>query len=213
MQFKSMACLLVVLMMMPSAWADTVEVTPAQDLTVRRNERNRDPGTEGGIHPKRIDEREARPLDRFAMIRFNSEQFGRDVRAAAFSIHARGDADGFGDGHFRFRLYGVRDGDPQDEAFTEGTYNPAADDTVFQDSRNMLDRRQVVVLGSFTADRGEQVNVSTPQLLAFIQQDTNGIVTLIIIRETDSGQNTTFDPRTSNNPPMLRLVVPDAAAE
>jgi len=70
------------------------------------------------------------------------------------------------------------------------------------------------MLGHFIVEQGRQsgsVSITGPELVAFLQADTNHLVTLIIRRETDeiagSGLVHAFaskeNPR--NAPPMLRL--------
>lgn len=76
------------------------------------------------------------------------------------------------------------------------------------------DPARATLLGHFVVEQGRQsgsVSLASPQLVAFLQADTNQIVTLIIRRETDeiarSGLVHAFaskeNPR--NSPPMLRL--------
>lgn len=177
------------------------EVIASQDLSVRR-------GTdkavkEKGIHPKKISRKEKHQLDRFAMIRFDHEDFGKDVRAVGLTLTPVI----FGDKKnkpMRFRVYGVNDGDEQDEKFDEKTYDPNAEDTIV-DRRisTVINRKQVSILGSFSTEKDEDVLFTTRNLLAFVRGDTNGTVTLVIVRETESGLNSTFAPRQSEKGPKL----------
>lgn len=191
------------------AGADLIEVAASEDLSIRRGDDGNPVKENGGIHPKKVSNKDESPLDRFAMIRFDSADFGKDVRAAALVLQPRtGDNDGF-TGRHRFRVYGVRDGDKEDEQFNEKDYKPGAEGTLFDGSRNMVDRRQVSVLGSFIAEPGEEVRLITSPLLAFIRADRNATVTLVITRQTDSGENSVFEPRTSENSPKLVLKLAD----
>lgn len=176
-------------------------VVASQDLSVRR-------GTdkavkEQGIHPKKISRKEKHKLDRFAMIRFDSEDFGKDVRAAGLRLTPVI----FGDHKnkpMRFRVYGVNDGDAYDEKFEEKTYDPAHEDSLV-DRRisTVLNRRQVSILGSFSTEKDEEVLFTSRSFLSLVRTDTNGTVTLIIVRETESGLNSTFAPRQSEKGPLL----------
>jgi len=187
----------------PALADEPIEVQASQDINVRRGEDNEGPVKENGIlHPKRAAD-EKHPLDRFSMMRFDSEDFGKEVRAAELVIHAK-DAQTH-DGRFRFRVYAVRDGDEQDETFTEKDYDPSADGTLFDGSTNMLDRKQVVVLGTFTTERGKEVRFSSNLLTSLIRADRNGTVTLVITRQTDGGSDSAFHDRASDSPPTLRL--------
>lgn len=213
---------LLALLVLP-AWAEEekddglTEVIASQDISVRR-------GTdkavkEKGIHPKKISRKEKHQLDRFALIRFDNEDFGKDVRAAGLRLKPVI----FGDHKnkpMRFRVYGVTDGDEQDEKFTEKDYDPNAEDTIV-DRRvsTVIDRKQVSILGSFSTEKDEEVLFSTRNFLAFVRADTNGTVTFVLIRETESGLNSTFAPRQSEDGPRLVMKLDkkasdeDAAAE
>lgn len=184
-----------------SARADEpIEVRATQDLSVSRGTDDTGPRKERIIHPKTVGD-DKHQLDRFAMIRFDSKDFGKGVRLAELQIQARDDETH--DGRYRFRVYGVRDGDKEDEAFTEKDYQPGAEGTLFDNSTNMLDRKQVSVLGTFSTEKGKTVHFSSTTLTAFLRSDTNGVVTLVIIRETESGKDSVFKDSSSDNPPKL----------
>ena len=189
---------------LPAMAQDPIQVTASEDLSVRRGDGEGGPVKERGLHPKTVSEKEKNPLDRFVMIRFDSADFGKDVRAVEFSIQARSD-DTY-DGRFRFRVYGVIDGDKEDEVITEKDYDPGAEGSLFDGSRNMLDRKQVAVLGSFSTKRGETVRFSSNLLTSFVRSDTNGTVTLVIIRESESPDNSVFEDRKTEHPPTLKMI-------
>ena len=207
MKYKiQIGCLLAALSVLPVHAEDEkddglTEVVASQDLSVRR-------GTdkavkESGIHPKKINRKEKHELDRFAMIRFDSADFGKNVRAVGLKLTPVI----FGDEKnkpMRFRVYGVNDGDKYDEQFEEKTYDPAHEDSLV-DRRisTVLDRKQVSILGSFSTEKDEDVLFSSRTLLSLVRTDTNGTVTLVIVRETESGLNSTFAPRQSKTPPTL----------
>lgn len=194
-------------------------VMASQDISVRRGTDKA--AKEKGIHPKKISRKEKHKLDRFAMIRFDSEDFGKGVRAVGLRLVPVT----FGDKKnkpIRFRVYGVTDGDEQDEKFTEKDYDPNAEDTIV-DRRisTVIDRKQVSILGSFSTEKDEEVLFTTRNLLAFVRADKNGTVTLVIVRETESPLDSTFAPRQSENGPRLVMKLeekeepaePDAEAE
>ena len=188
----------------PAALAVPIEVTASQDLSVSRGKGERNPGKQAGLHPKKINGDKYDYLERFAIIRFDSKDFGKNVTAAAFHISAK-DTDTH-DARFSFRLYAVRDGDKYDEKFTEEKYDPKNEDSVYKNNRNMLDARQVILLGHFRTERGRNVTFTRPGLLKLIQGDTNGTVTLIVTRDTESPKNSTFYDRRTENPPKLSII-------
>jgi len=188
----------------PLVNAEPIRVVASQDLTVMRGERD-EPKKSPGIHPKRVKQRDKSPLDRFALIRFDSDDLGRAVRGVALRLTPRsGENDSF-EGRHRFRVYAVRDGDPQDERFTEKTYEPGAAGALFDGSRLMIDRRQVATLGSFSAEPGQTVTFTSRALTAFIRTDTNATATIVLVRATDNGKNSVFKRRTSRTPPTLLI--------
>ncbi len=176
------------------------KVVASQDLSVRR-------GTdkavkEGGIHPKNVSSREKHKLDRISLIRFDSEDFGKGVRVAGLKLEPVNFSDH--NKAMRFRVYGVNDKDEQDEKFAEKTYDPNAEDTIIdRRNANLLNRRQVSILGTFSTEQDESVQFTSDLLLSFLRADTNGTVTLVLVRESESGHNSTFAPRQSETPPTV----------
>ena len=184
-----------------AASAGLVTVTASQDFTVRRG------GTlENGLHPKQS---ATNSTDRIVFLRFDSTDLGANVNSAAFKFTANPDSNVQFQGTFNFRVYGVPDGDAQDEAVVEGAYDPNAAGTLVDTSANLINESQVVALGDFTASTGDTISLSTPALLSFIQSDTNDIVTLVVER-LSLGGNSTFLDRNTATPPRLELdVVPE----
>lgn len=178
-----------------------VEVVAKDELSVARGTRDEGPGKQRGIHPKLINKGEKHELDRFALLRFDSDQFGKSARAAALLLQAT--EDHTHKGRHRFRVYVVRDGDEQDEAFEFKKYDPKAKGTLFEDTRGMLDRDQVVILGTFTSEPGEAIQFTSSILTSAVRADTNGVVTLVLTRETEGGENSTFATIGSESPPKL----------
>lgn len=186
-------------------------VVASQNLTVQRGDEKATKNK--GIHPKKINRKEKHRLDRIAMIRFDNPDLGKAVRVAGLRLKPVN----FGDHKnkpMRFRVYGVRDGDQQDEKFTSKDYDPNAEDTLV-DRRypTIIDRRQVAMLGSFSTERDEIVLFSNRQFLAFVRADTNQTVSFVIVRETDSGLNSTFAPVGSDDAPTLLLKFDEKQAE
>lgn len=204
--FTSFAALFIFALALPAS-AETDEddgltkVVASQNLSVRRGEEALIKDL--FIHPKNISRKTKHKLDRFALIRFDSEDFGKNVRVAGFRLQPLSFAD-YGDKPMRFRVYGVMDGDPQDEKFTEKDYDPSAEEALANPrTANMVDRRQATILGGFSTKVDEPVLFNNEKLLSFVRADTNGTVTLVIVRETEAGENSTFRTRKSKTPPTL----------
>lgn len=208
MNIQWIGCLLAITLVLPTQAEEEAEtrkddglirVVASQDLCIRRGEE--EVIKERGVHVKNVKRREKHELDRFALIRFDSEDF---ENARAVGLHL--EPFNFSDYNkaMRFRVYGVLDGDEQDEKFEEKTYDPNDEDSIV-DRRlsTMVDRKQVTILGNFSTEEDETVLFSTRNLLAFVRGDKNGTVTLVIVRETESWHNSTFTTRESETPPML----------
>lgn len=200
----SVRLLLSAFTLVPGLWAASsaaVVVTASQDHTLRRG-----PSIENGLHSKQSSNNST---DRVVMIRFDSTTFGSDVTSATFLFTANSDPSTQFQGTFDFRVWGVTDGDPQDEAFVEGGYDPTASGSIYDGSANLIQESQLIQLGDFTASAGTQVSMTTPGLLSFLQADTNDIATLVVERLTLGG-NSTFLDRNTATPPRLSLeVVPE----
>lgn len=198
----TLASLISALPLLPAqAEDDLTEVVASQDLSVRRGVDKA--VVEKLIHPKKVSRKEKSELDRFAMVRFDSESFGKDVTAIGLKLKPYIFSDK-NNKPMRFLVYAVKDGDPQDETFDEKAYDPEADDTILDRSTPlMLNRDQVFVLGGFVADQDRDVLFTSDQFLAFARADTNGTMTLVLVRETDSGKDSTFAARESETPPTL----------
>lgn len=184
-----------------------VKVEASEAVTISRND-GETPTKQKGLHPKKAFERESK-FDRFCMIRFDSEDFGKSAKFAALLINAK-DSETH-EGKYRFRLYAVRDGDKEDEQFVEKDYDPAAEGTLFTDNASLIDKRQVYLLGTFTTERGEAVKFHNSKLTSFVRSDRNGTVTLVIIRDTITGENSTFMDKGSDTPPTLVLKMDEKA--
>lgn len=204
-------CLLMILSVLPAIAEDKpekleqlredglTELKASQDVSIRRGEG--EPIKENGIHIKNISKKSKHKLDRIALLRFDRDSF-ENVRAVGLHL----DPLNFSDYNksMRFRVYGVNDGDEQDEKFTEKEYDPTAEDTLV-DVRytTMIDRKQVSILGTFSTEKDETVLFTSRNLLAFVRSDTNGTVTLVIVRETETGHNSSFHSRHGEKAPRL----------
>ena len=134
-----------------------------------------------------------------------------------------------------FSVYGLNDGNA-DETWIEGTSasnlnvltdsDPSNDDWITWNnapgnaSGNGVDPSEATLLGTFTGDvNGETVGISGSALLDFLAADTDGLVTLIVTREThDSsfyGTSHSFaaseHPDTTKHPSLL-LEIDDTPA-
>lgn len=195
------ACGLVMAVALPAAGAETTDVVASQNLSIDRGKEK--PGKRANIHPKDASENIKSPLDRFVMLRFDSEAFDQDVRRAALELEP---VTFDGDQPMRFRVYAVRDGDPEDEQFEEDTYDPSAEGTIADPGReSLIDTRQLLAIGTFNAEKGKTVQFTSTALVQLIRADRNGTVTLVITRDSEGKENSTFAPRKSKTPPKLIL--------
>lgn len=113
-----------------------------------------------------------------------------------------------------FAVYGVTDESSDDWDEHEITWKEAPAHNPDQADRHLPDTSRAVLLGKFQVDQGVSRGSRTIRgqaLLDFVKQDTNGMVTFIICRETDE---TTKDglvhafatkENGSNMPPLLRV--------
>ncbi|MGB0768251.1 MAG: hypothetical protein ACPGYV_11135 [Phycisphaeraceae bacterium] len=188
-----------------------IEIMALHDVSIRRGEDKAI--KERGVHVKNVSRREKHKLDRIVMLRFDSKDFA-DVRAVGLRLEPVNFSDY--NKAMRFRVYGVLDGDEEDEKFTEKDYDPNGEGTMI-DRRlsTMLNRRQVTILGNFSTEKDEPVLFSSQNLYNFVRSDSNETVTLVIVRETESWHNSTFAPRQSEKGPRLvvKLDSQDAPAE
>jgi len=200
-----MAFVIAALTIATAANAATVTVVASQDHIIRRG-----PPVDQGLHIKQSTNNST---DRVAMIRFDSWAFNSpEVTSATFLFTAHSDTvTNFQGGPYDYRVWGVNNGDPQDEAFVEGGYNPSVSDGIYDGSTNLIDETQLTPLGDFSAVAGTQVSLSSPELLSFLQNDTNNIATLVIER-LDNGNNSVFLDRNTATPPRLVLDIPAPAA-
>lgn len=189
--------------------ASAAVIVSTDDFSVRRNT-----GTAtvqaSPLHPK-LNTTTNMSFDRFGIIRFDSADFGSTVTAATFQITASSNASDYAIGSATFTLWGVIDGDAQDEAVTTAGYLPNALGALFDNSADMVDSSQLVNLGSFSASTGETVNFNPASLLTFIQADTNDIVTFAITRNTQNDLNSVLLDNTSLTPPTL-TIIPEPSA-
>jgi len=176
-------------------------IIPTTDFAVRRNSGTA--SVEPSLHAKRTTA--TATTNRFVMLRFDSSLFGSTATEADFQITGTVGTgwDIAPDGNFQ--LYGVNDGDAQDEAITNA-YNPNATGAIFIGGNHPhVDLTQLTNLGSFLANSGSTSTFDAPSLLNFIQADTNGIVTLVITRNS-TGNNSVFADSASLTPPTLTVI-------
>lgn len=117
-------------------------------------------------------------------------------------------------GDSEFTVYGLTDeaGDAWSESGMKWENAPALDSTMAEVARP--DPAKSVRLGSFGIPQGVQrgtCSVSGADLAAFIREDGNEIVTLMVFRETDESANSglvhafTSKENATNPPPLLRV--------
>lgn len=176
-------------------------IVASQDHVVRNN----GPTVEGNLHVKQDTGTAA---DRYAMIRFDSAtDFGANAIAASFSITANSNTSTNWTGTYDFAIWGINDGTAYDEIFQEGAYVPTSG-TLFDGSDNGVNESVLTSLGSFTnVTAGTTSTLNNANLLAFIQADTNNVVSLVITRTTEGG-NSVFLDRTYGSPPTLTVTTP-----
>lgn len=180
-------------------------VTASNDLVIRRGPTLESTTSGANLHAKQSSNNST---DRVVLLRFDSANFGGDVDTATFLFNANPDTVTQFQGTFDFRVWGVNDGDPQDELFTEAGYNPNAAGAVYNGSANLIDDTQLTNLGDATSiSAGDNFNFSSANLLAFLQADTNGTVTLLIERLDEGGNSTFYSRENVNSPPRLDFTV------
>ena len=191
--------------------AATVYTNTDSEFIVRRNS-----GTatvEGNIHVK--DATGLNATDRFGLLRFDSTGFGVNVDSASFSITADPDTGTFWQGTYTYNVYGVIDGDGEDEDISEATYDPNGVGRLFENTASFIDLSQVTSLGTLdNVSAGDTATLSNPALLTFLQGDTNDIVTLVLVRTSSGGSgNSVFLPSTTGNiaerPQLTFTVIPE----
>lgn len=115
-----------------------------------------------------------------------------------------------------FRVYGVIDESEDEWSETGLRWENAPAHSAAPEHHSLPDLTQAVPLGGFNIEQGRQVgtvSLSGPALAAFLQRDTNGLVTFIVCRETDetarNGLVHAFASKENgrNTPPMLRVRV------
>lgn len=115
-----------------------------------------------------------------------------------------------------FAIYGVIDESQDEWAETGLRWDNAPAHSTAPEHHSMPDSTKAVPLGGFKIEQGRQigtVSLSGPSLAAFLQGDTNELVTLIICRQTDetarNGLVHAFASKENgrNAPPMLRVRV------
>lgn len=156
-------------------------------------------------------------LDRKAYVAFDLKRFsGKRIAEAEFTLHVEPSDLGFASlvPDAVFAIYGLTDEtqDGWDENELVWTQAPAHSDA--PEHRTAAVNGQAVKLGQFIVPQGTTRGAFTLKgeaLVDFLRADTNELITLIIIRETDetarNGLAHAFASKenTRNTPPMLKL--------
>lgn len=156
-------------------------------------------------------------LDRKAYVAFDLNRFtGKRIAEAEFTLHVEPSDLGFASlvPDAVFAVYGLTD-ETQDSWSENGlSWAEAPAHSEAQEHRITAVAGQSVKLGQFVVPQGTTRGAFTLKgeaLAEFLRADTNGLVTLIIIRETDetakNGLAHSFASKenTRNTPPMLKL--------
>ncbi len=158
-------------------------------------------------------------LDRKAYMAFDLSRFrGKQITDAEFVIHVEPSELGFASlvPDAVFAVYALTDEtqDSWNEETLKWSAAPAHDDS--EEHRTTAIAAQSRRIGQFIVPQGTTrgaFTVKSPELVESLRADTNGLVTLIVCRETDevarNGLAHAFASRenTRNSPPTLRLKV------
>ncbi|QDT55173.1 FecR protein [Caulifigura coniformis] len=145
---------------------------------------------------------------------------GQEIDTARLELHADRSGMGFA-AHCpdaRFSVYGLTDEAKDDWGDETLTWNDAPGN--FPDG-NHMDAARTVYLGTFTIPQGQcsgTFGIDSPELVDFLKTDTNGLTTLMIVRETIGTDISDIvhafaSRRHPTLPaPMLRLTTPSLGA-
>lgn len=200
-------------------------VTPAfgqgRDTWIQSSAKHITTGRESYLRVKHTSHDEK--LDRKAYIAFDISRFaGRPVEEAEFVLHVEPSDLGFAAlvPDAVFAVYALTD-ETQD-AWKESALSWAAAPAHDQEPAHRITAiaGQSRLLGQFTVPQGTTrgaFSIKGPALAEFLRSDTNGLVTFIVIRQTDetarNGLAHAFASKenTRNAPPMLRIKTGDGA--
>ena len=175
--------------------AKTTSVAASEDLAVRRN---------GNVEPNpHVKNSNNNSVDRFGLFRFDTDALQNEILDAALEFSSRSGT--AWQGEYTFNVWGVLDGDLQDEAFTEASYDPNAPGALFDGSGDLIHNAQVVNLGSFDLGANSTANFTSQALIDFLRNDTNGIASFALTRNVGNGGNSVFENNGSARPATLTL--------
>jgi hypothetical protein len=159
-----------------------------------------------------------RNLERKAYLGFDLSKLGGKVAEAELVLHLEPSELGYGSlvPDATFSVHGLTDeaGDEWNESGLHWSNAPGHSGAA--EHHALPDPKVSMLLGRFVVEQGRQsgaVTVKGEALKAFLRGDTNGMVTLIVCRETDetarNGLAHSFASKenSSNAPPMLRVRV------
>jgi hypothetical protein len=193
------------LAMVAPVFAGADIIVASHDLVIRRGPTKESSTSGANLHAKASTNNST---DRVVLLRFDSANFGANTSAATFLLNANPDTVTQFQGTFNYRVWGVNDGDPQDEVFTEAGYNPGDANTVYDGSANLIDTTQLTNLGDVNSiSAGDNFNFSSAALTSFIQADTNGTVALLVERLSLGGNSTFYSRENQTAPPRLDITV------
>ncbi len=155
-------------------------------------------------------------LERKAYLTFDLSKVQGRIAEAEFVLHLEPSDLGYASlvPDAVFSVYGLTDESEDDWSESSLRWDDAPAHSLDPAHHATPDPARSVLLGRFTVPQGRQtgsVSINGPALANFLSEDTNGLVTLIVCRETDeiarNGLAHAFaskeNPR--NSPPMLRV--------
>ncbi len=157
-------------------------------------------------------------LERKSYLAFDLSKLSGPVAEAELVLHLEPSDLGYGSlvPDATFEVYGLTDESEDEWPEDALNWSSAPAHSTAPEHHSAPDSRRAHSLGQFKVEQGRQVGtvtLATPELVEFLRQDSNGLVTLIICRTTDetarNGLVHAFASKENGRsaPPMLRVRV------
>lgn len=157
-------------------------------------------------------------LERKSYLAFDLSKLSGPVAEAELVLHLEPSDLGYGSlvPDATFEVYGLTDESEDEWPEDALSWSSAPAHSTAPEHHSAPDSRRARSLGQFNVEQGRQVGtvtLATPELVEFLRQDSNGLVTLIICRTTDetarNGLVHAFASKENGRsaPPMLRVRV------
>lgn len=157
-------------------------------------------------------------LERKSYLAFDLSKLSGSVAEAELVLHLEPSDLGYGSlvPDATFEVYGLTDESEDEWPEDVLSWSSAPAHSTAPEHHSAPDSRRARSLGQFNVEQGRQVGtvtLATPELVEFLRQDSNGLVTLIICRTTDetarNGLVHAFASKENGRsaPPMLRVRV------